>query len=216
MKLPCHFCAAGWARYVLTWQMHLTDSKVRPSGSPGRDTSLVDLMTCPFPEHSSNCKFVGEICCNNTPCYYRGPAEPRLVSVMVSELVCQSFCKGCTSKSHQHCSGVQKRCLCDRFAAFGQSALCTARRCRCCLYANNSAWRCSIGFSASHTAFCCSVHEPNQAHSSQQGGCSALPHQHLPDIHQGRSTPKHSGIFPARLHSCHTWDHDADWHAQVW
>lgn len=51
-------CHAGWARYVLTWQMHLTDSKVRPSGSPGRDTSLVDLMTCPFPEHSSNCKFV--------------------------------------------------------------------------------------------------------------------------------------------------------------
>lgn len=51
-------CHAGWARYVLTWQMHLTDSKVRPSGSPGRDTSLSDLMTCPFPEHSSNCKFV--------------------------------------------------------------------------------------------------------------------------------------------------------------
>ena len=51
---------AGWARYVLTWQMHLTDSKVRPSGSPGRDTSLVDLMACPFPEHSTNCKFVGE------------------------------------------------------------------------------------------------------------------------------------------------------------
>ncbi|KAL0040120.1 hypothetical protein WJX79_007435 [Trebouxia sp. C0005] len=51
-------CHAGWARYVLTWQMHLTDSKVRPSGSPGRDSSLVDLMTCPFPEHSSNCKFV--------------------------------------------------------------------------------------------------------------------------------------------------------------
>ena len=57
-----HACmrAAGWARYVLTWQMHLTDSKVRPSGSPGRDSSLVDLMACPFPEHSSNCKFVGE------------------------------------------------------------------------------------------------------------------------------------------------------------
>ena len=51
---------AGWARYVLTWQMQLSDSKVRPSGSPGRDSSLMDLMACPFPEHSPNCKFVGE------------------------------------------------------------------------------------------------------------------------------------------------------------
>ena len=51
----------GWARYVLTWQMQLTDSKVRPSGSPGRDSSLLDLMACPFPEHSANCKFVGKL-----------------------------------------------------------------------------------------------------------------------------------------------------------
>ncbi len=59
----------------------------------------------------------------------------------------------------------------------------------------------------------CSIHEPNQAHSSQQRGCSPLPHQHLPDIHQGRSTAAHSGVFPAGLHSCHASHHDADWHA---
>ena len=52
--------AAGWARYVLTWQMHLTDSKVRPSGSPGRDTSMADLLGCQFPEHSTDCKFASK------------------------------------------------------------------------------------------------------------------------------------------------------------
>ena len=56
----CSCVAAGWARYVLTWQMQLTDSKVRPSGSPGRDTSMADLLGCQFPEHSTDCKFASK------------------------------------------------------------------------------------------------------------------------------------------------------------
>ncbi len=82
-----------------------------------------------------------------------------------------------------------------------------------CLSAYNSACRCSIWFCFLHCLVSCSIHEPNQDHSSQQRGCSALPHQHLPDIHQDRSTPAHSGVFPAGLHSCHAAHHDADWHA---
>ncbi|DBB15959.1 TPA: hypothetical protein ACH3X3_003333 [Trebouxia sp. C0006] len=34
--------------------------QVRPPGSPGRDPSLVDHMACPLPDHTTNCKFVGD------------------------------------------------------------------------------------------------------------------------------------------------------------
>jgi len=45
----------------------------------------------------------------------------------------------------------------------------------------------------------CSRHEPNQAHSSQQRGCSALPHQHLPDIRQYTLESFPPGCTPAML-----------------
>ncbi|DBA99727.1 TPA: hypothetical protein ACH3X3_012278 [Trebouxia sp. C0006] len=32
--------------------------QVRHPGSPGREPSLVDLLACPLPDHTTNCKFV--------------------------------------------------------------------------------------------------------------------------------------------------------------
>ncbi len=75
-NLPCCLYAAGRARYMLTWQMHTTAFKVRPPGSPGRDPSLVDLLACPLPDHTTKCNFVGDLLWQNnwtsmSSCYVR-------------------------------------------------------------------------------------------------------------------------------------------------
>ena len=35
-----------WARWLITWQLELTDGKTRPRGSPPRDASLASLAAC--------------------------------------------------------------------------------------------------------------------------------------------------------------------------
>ena len=49
----------AWSRYLVSFQMELADKKCRPSGSPPKDSSFLNLhlRICAFPTHSTGCKF---------------------------------------------------------------------------------------------------------------------------------------------------------------
>lgn len=49
----------AWCRWLISFQMELEDGKVRPSGSPPRDSgaAALSLAICAFPHHDAHCKF---------------------------------------------------------------------------------------------------------------------------------------------------------------
>jgi ppGpp synthetase/RelA/SpoT-type nucleotidyltranferase len=64
----------AWGRWLITWQLELVDKKCRPSGSPGRDTSLTafynrlhpsTVPSCAFPQHAADCKFANFLRASN-------------------------------------------------------------------------------------------------------------------------------------------------------